>query len=448
VRHAELVVAASIAACGLLLLAVANYDGVVALGFLIFGVVFSQPALPDLVFGLIILVAVLTGGERWTLRRAPPVVVYLLGAIFVINVVAAAWARSLPEAALFITITGYLIAFGLWLTAYVDSADRARRVMECVTIGATVIAVFTLLALFLPFPGRHLLTYYSATRAKGLFEDPNVFGAFMSIPLGLMLAELVEPRLLSWRRRWLFLVLIVSGAAVLFSFSRAAWLNAVLLLVTMIAVYAVRRRGGRQAIATVGVGFAVAAILIPIVLFTGSSSFLVGRVQFQSYDNARFHGQDASLQLARTHVFGIGPGQYAQTVGIAAHSTYLRALGEEGVLGFTLIVALFLVTLILAWGNVVAGRTTFGISASLLFGLWVGLIANSIFIDTLHWRHLWLVAGLIWAGSTRSSTSEIAPRRILQPTSPPDATQRDERRPRQAGTITSRASTRDGARRP
>ena len=125
-RHAELVVAASVAAGVLLVLTVARYAGVVAFGFLIFGVVFSQPALPDLVFGMIILVAVLTGGERWTFRRAPPVVVYILGAFFVINVVAAAWARSLPQAALFITITGYLIAFGLWLTAYVDSDDSGR----------------------------------------------------------------------------------------------------------------------------------------------------------------------------------------------------------------------------------------------------------------------------------------------------------------------------------
>jgi O-antigen ligase len=435
-RHAELVVAASVAAGVLLVLTVARYAGAVAFGFLIFGVVFSQPALPDLVFGMIILVAVLTGGERWTLRRAPPVVVYILGAFFVLNLVAAAWARSLPEAALFITITGYLIAFGLWLTAYIDSVARARRVMECVTIGATVIAVLALVALFLPFPGRNLLTYYSATRAKGLFDDPNVFGAFMVIPLGFVLAELVESRLLLWRRPWLFLVLIVSGAAVLFSFSRAAWLNAALVVVTMVSVYALRRRGGRQAIATLGVGLAAAAVLVPVVLLTGSTSFLFGRAHVQSYDTARFHGQDASLELARTHVFGIGPGQYAQAVGIAAHSTFLRALGEEGVLGFTLIVAFFLVTLILAWGNVVAGRPTFGISAGLLLGLWVGLIANSIFIDTLHWRHLWLVAGLIWAGSTRSAIGEIA-----------TPTPRDLRRPRQAATITSLATTRDAERR-
>jgi hypothetical protein len=41
-----------------------------------------------------------------------------------------------------------------------------------------------------------------------------------------------------------------------------------------------------------------------------------------------------------------------------------------------------------------------------LLGLWVGLIANSFFIDTLHWRHLWLVAGLIWAGASRRGSGQ------------------------------------------
>ena len=51
-------------------------------------------------------------------------------------------------------------------------------------------------------------------------------------------------------------------------------------------------------------------------------------------------------------------------------------------------------------GNVVRGQSTFGLSSVPLLGLWVGLIVNSFFVDTLHWRHLWLVAGLIWAGAT------------------------------------------------
>ena len=411
-RQTAMVVAASVAVGTLLLLAVAWYDAVVAFGFLIFGVVFSQPALPDLVFGIVILAAALTGGGRLTLRRAPPLVVYLLGAFLVLNMLAAAWAPSLGTPVFFVATTTYLMAFGLWVSAYVDTSERARRVMGWLTIGATFTAGLSLAALFLAFPGRDLLTYYSATRAKGLFADPNVFGAFMSIPLSFALSELVEPRLLRWRRPWLFLIVMISGAAVLFSFSRAAWLNAFIVVATMISLHALRRESGRQVVAMVGVGLVAAAVLIPFVLVTGSTSFLLGRAQLQSYDTARFHGQDASFELARTHVFGIGPGEYANVVGIAAHSTYLRALGEEGGLGLVLIAALFLVTLVFAWGNVVAGRTTFGISAGVLLGLWVGLLATSFFIDTLHWRHLWLVAGLIWAGSTRSAIARSRPGHI------------------------------------
>ena len=28
-------------------------------------------------------------------------------------------------------------------------------------------------------------------------------------------------------------------------------------------------------------------------------------------------------------------------------------------------------------------------------------ILNGFFVDTLHWRHLWLLAALIWAASSR-----------------------------------------------
>jgi hypothetical protein len=34
-----------------------------------------------------------------------------------------------------------------------------------------------------------------------------------------------------------------------------------------------------------------------------------------------------------------------------------------------------------------------------LLAAWCGVLANSLFIDTLHWRHLWLLAALIWAGA-------------------------------------------------
>jgi hypothetical protein len=65
------------------------------------------------------------------------------------------------------------------------------------------------------------------------------------------------------------------------------------------------------------------------------------------------------------------------------------------------LVALLAVTLALAAGNAVAGRDAYGVGAAVLLGAWCGLLANSAFVDTLHWRHLWFVAALIWVAAMR-----------------------------------------------
>jgi hypothetical protein len=66
------------------------------------------------------------------------------------------------------------------------------------------------------------------------------------------------------------------------------------------------------------------------------------------------------------------------------------------------LLALLAVTLALAVRNAVAGRDAYGVGSTAALAGWCGLLANSAFIDTLHWRHLWLVAAVIWVGSARS----------------------------------------------
>jgi hypothetical protein len=39
-----------------------------------------------------------------------------------------------------------------------------------------------------------------------------------------------------------------------------------------------------------------------------------------------------------------------------------------------------------------------------LLGAWLGIMLNGAFVDTLHWRHLWFIAALIWAGASRFET--------------------------------------------
>jgi O-antigen ligase len=225
------------------------------------------------------------------------------------------------------------------------------------------------------------------------------------VPIALIVAEeIFHPRLLRLRPslRVMSFILLVIG--VLFSYSRAAWLNLAVGVIVLIAVVVVRRPD-RRALSLVMVVIVGALALLGAVIVTGSLTFLQERAKRQSYDTERFAAQARGVKLGLAHLFGVGPGQFELLSPLATHSLYVRALSEQGVPGLLVIAALVIATLVFGVLNVVGGRDTYGISSAALLAAWCGLIANSFFVDTMHWRHLWLVAALIWAGVLRKRTS-------------------------------------------
>ena len=405
------VLAAGVGLLGLLALAIARYDAAVALGILLLAAVRFEPAPADLVFAIAIAVAV--AARRFSLRRVPLIVTMLLSAFLALNMLGSLELTDVGRGVSFFAITLYLAVFGVWLAGYVHSTRRARIVLRAYVVAAVLSALAAVLALFVGFPGHDLLV--RGPRAQGLFKDPNVFGPFL-VPAALMLMEeAVSPRLLRARRPTKLAALCVLAAGILFSFSRAAWLNLVVGAVVIFFVFALRRRGGRRAIVMMAVALSSTVVLFTAVAATSSFAFLQERARFQTYDVQRFGAQLSGVELAAKYPLGIGPGQFEQVSPISAHSTYVRALTEEGVLGLLVVLALVLLTLGFAAQNVVAGRDTYGVGSAALLGAWCGLLANSVFIDTLHWRHLWLVAALIWAGTMRPRTPRV--RSALRPRS-------------------------------
>jgi O-antigen ligase len=263
--------------------------------------------------------------------------------------------------------------------------------------GAALSAAIACAALFAPFPGAE--AFVSGPRAQGLFKDPNVFGPFLVPAALLLLEETVAPRLLRWRPTTKLVVLSVLTVGIVFSFSRAAWLNLAVGTLVLLAVLALRRGGGRRAMTLLVVTLVAGAALFGVVAATSSLGFLTERAAFQDYDVQRFGAQASGLEIAAEHPLGIGPGQFERISELSAHSTYVRALAEEGVLGALVVLGLMLLTLGFAARNVALGVDTYGIGSAALLAAWCGLLANSSFVDTLHWRHLWLVAALIWAGT-------------------------------------------------
>jgi O-antigen ligase len=141
------------------------------------------------------------------------------------------------------------------------------------------------------------------------------------------------------------------------------------------------------------------AVAGTVIVASGSTSFLRERARPQTYDAERFQAQRIGVGLAERHVLGIGPGQVEVEGPVSTHSIYVRVLAEQGVIGLAVLVGVLAGTLLIAVGNLVAGRSSLGVDAAVLLATWCGLLANSAFVDTLHWRHLWIVAALIWVGA-------------------------------------------------
>jgi hypothetical protein len=401
-----LVIVGGLAAMAVLALAVARYDAAVVFGFAIFGVVQFQPAPTDLVFMCVMAIAVVTG--RFSIDRLPMSVVGVIGAFVAINILSMTEVINAGHAAIFLTITLYLAVFSIWLANYVDSERRARLVFAAYLFAAVSSALIGVLAVLAPLPGKEMFLY-GGDRAMALFKDPNVFGPFL-VPAALILLEdILQPRLLKLRGSVKAGMLMILVLGVIFSFSRAAWLNLALGTFIIFAVLLIGRGSAKRALRLLTMILVFAAATIAVLSATGSIHFLDERAALQHYDNQRFGAQAFGVSYAEHHPLGAGPGQFDVISPISAHSTYVRVLVEQGFAGIAILVAIILVTLVLALRNCALGRSTYGIGSAALLGAWCGTLANSFFVDTLHWRHLWLVAALIWAGAMRRTPDPAPP---------------------------------------
>ena len=392
-----LVVLAGAALVGTLALALVRYDAAVGLGVALLGVVVVDPAPADLVFVVVIAVAAASG--RFALDRVPKTVIVAIVVFAALNLVSSVEVVDPARAAGFFSITLYLAVFAVWLTGYVASSRQARVVARGYVFAAVTSALLGSLALLVAYPGGSVLL--EDGRVRAFFQDPNVFGPFLVPAVLILIEELLAPRMLRASRLTKAICLVALTLGVLFSFSRGAWLNLALGVVVMFLVLALRRGGARRAIAFLGVGLCVAALVGGAVAVSGSSGFLAERARPQSYDAERFGAQAVGIDAAQQYPLGAGPGQFEQIAPISAHSTYVRVLAEQGFAGLFTLALLLLFTLGAALRTALVGRDTYGIGSATLLGAWCGILANSFFVDTLHWRHLWLVAALIWAGSMR-----------------------------------------------
>jgi O-antigen ligase len=162
-------------------------------------------------------------------------------------------------------------------------------------------------------------------RLRGLFDDPNEFGAF-AVPAVVRLC--VRWPSLSRALRYTGLGVLLFPIAASLSRGATLTLGVALVVLAAVAVYRHLHRVLNRSVGLIALG---TVALVVLLVFAGSASpERVASALIQPYDTVRFAGQLAGMQQALTHPIslGIGPGNYEVLLGHESNQTYLRMLVE------------------------------------------------------------------------------------------------------------------------
>ncbi|MET3838589.1 O-antigen ligase family protein [Bradyrhizobium sp. OAE829] len=363
-------------------------------------IVFIEPSPYEIATLLASLVFFATGGLRMRLVFIP-----LLLALFLLNTgytISAIAVIDRPNVSMWIATSWYM-AVTVMLFAMVVAEDTAARLdmlRRGLVVGAVIAASLGVAGYFNLVPGgRDLLTLYD--RARGTFKDPNVLGAFLILPALFCLQSVVSDKLGKSLRNTI--AFGIMSLAILLAFSRAAWGGLILTSMFMLALMVLtsRSQGQRSRIIMIALVAAIlAAALVAVLLsFDSIAQMFKQRASFdQSYDSGRFGrfgryilGANMALDLP----FGIGPLQFTRYFPEDTHNSYLNAFMSGGWLSGVCYPALVFVTALNGFRYIFV-RAPWQRAYLAVFAAYLGTVGESFIIDTDHWRHFWMMLGLMW----------------------------------------------------
>jgi hypothetical protein len=307
----------------------------------------------------------------------------------------------LTDALTFQAVTIFLFFTTYWVANYVAEApqERMRVIVLAYTVAAVISAMMGTLGYLGLIPGKDALTLYG--RAKALFNDPNVFGPFLILPAMYALQRVLLGS--SKRAFWGGIIFMIITVGVFASFSRAAWghlAGSAMMVYLLCFVFVAHAREKVRMLIIALLGALMIAVAIGGLLSIPSVQRLFEvRATAQNYDEGetgRFGRQGYAFELALQNPLGIGPLEFRNLrVKEEPHDSYVNVIhvyGWGGGLAFILLI-----------GTTLWRGLTFVVKSSPnrlllipLISVFVPLSIEAAIIDLDHWRHFYLVAGLIW----------------------------------------------------
>jgi hypothetical protein len=380
-------------------------------------IAFIEPSPHDVLMGALAL-ACMVAGVRFPRLLLLPLVLLIMwsvaGMLSLLNV---------PDDDKAIQYTGtsvYLaVAATMFASLFAEGNMLRLATMRVAYVSTAVIAASLGIAgYFGLFPGAEALFTYLG-RAQGAFKDPNVYGPFLIWPILIVLQR-------SLSRRIHPTDLVVAGVllfGLFLSFSRGAWFHfgvscAVMLALEFLTLPTLRARARLFLMSAAGLVLLFA--LIPVLLSFSSIGDMFGeRAQLlQSYDvgaGGRFRLQELALGAVLDFPNGMGPFGFANVHGQQQHNVYLQASLVYGWVGAMAYITLVLATLAAGLRTALV-RTPWQPYLITAFAAFFGEVLEGFVIDTDHWRHFFLLLGLVWG------LAAATVRFVRESAAPPEAT--------------------------
>ncbi len=362
-------------------------------------IVFIEPSPYEIATFAAIIVFFATG------MRLQLVFVPLLILLFLLNIgytICAAYLMDKTAITNWIVTSWYMGVTVIFFAMVVadDTEARLDLLRRGLIVGAVIASLAGIAGYFNLVPGGYdTLTLY--TRARGTFKDPNVLGGFLILPALFALQAVVsEPLGKSFRSAIAFGVM---GLALLLAFSRAAWGQLIFTSVFMLGLMVLTSNSRKQRsriILTAAVAAVVVVLLIAGLLsFNSIGNLFKERASFdQSYDEGRFGRFGRHLlgaKMALDLPFGIGPLQFTRFFPEDTHNSYLNAFMSGGWISGICYPALVFITVILGFRHVFVS-VPWQRFYIVIFTAFLGTVGESFIIDTDHWRHFWMMLGMMW----------------------------------------------------
>lgn len=379
-------------------------DVMVAIWIFSGGIVLIEPSPYELTFVLVLPVAVMAGVGLY--RSTLGLLFIILGFTpFALIAVFQVQFTPISEALIFTLVTIFLLVTSYFAANYVAECTlkRMRLIVGAYTAVAVILAIIGTLAYLRLMPGADFFLRYG--RAKATFKDPNVYAPFLILPAMFALQRVLLAR--GWQQILAGAVYMVLFVGVFVSFSRAAWGHfAASSMITLVLVFLLEA-GARDKVRIMLMSLVGAAMLIValggLLSIPTVAALFETRAASQNYDTGetgRFGRQGYAFELALDHPWGLGPSEFRNLRIIEEpHNVYVSVLhvyGWGGGFFYYILVALTL------WKGcrMLLRPSPYRLLAIPLMATFSMLAAEGAIIDSDHWRHFFLLIGLIWGVAT------------------------------------------------